>query len=60
MIWLGVIIGIVIMQIATLCVAYLTNENEDILIPFSVFIFYPIILLLQKAIQWFRKKKRRK
>lgn len=60
MIWLGVIIGIVIMQIATLWVAYLTNENEDILIPFSVFIFYPIILLLQKAIQWFRKKKRRK
>lgn len=29
MIWLGVIIGIVIMQIATLWVAYLTNENEE-------------------------------
>ena len=37
MIWIGIVIGIVIMQLVTLIVIYTSNENEDVCMIFSIY-----------------------
>lgn len=60
MIWIGIIVGVVVMQLATLMIVYATGEDEDVVIIFSVFIFYPIIRLLQIIIDKIKRVRRRK
>lgn len=59
MIWLGILIGIIAMQLATLIIAYVTRENENLIIIFSIFLFYPLIRLLQIIIQWSKNRNRK-
>lgn len=60
MIWLGIVIGIVVMQLATLIVAVVTNEREEIYLPFSIFVLFPVIKLLEKIIYKIKERKRQK
>ena len=60
MIWIGIVIGIVIMQLVTLIVIYTSNENEDICMIFSIFLFFPFIRLLQKIVMKIKDNKRKK
>lgn len=60
MIWIGIVIGIVIMQLITLIVIYTSNENEDICMIFSIFLFFPFIRLLQKIVVKIKDNKRKK
>lgn len=57
MIWLGMFIGIFIMQLATFIVVFVTQENEDVVIPFSVFIFYPFVLMINKSVKTIKHKR---
>lgn len=57
MIWLGIAIGIFVMQLATFVIAWITQENENVLIPFSVFIFYPFVLLINKIVKTIKHKR---
>ena len=60
MLWLGIIIGIVVMQLATLVVIYASNENDDVCVIFSIFLFFPFIRLLQKIVRKIKNSKRKK
>ena len=60
MIWLGITIGIVVMQVATLLIIYITGEKEDVCMIFSIFLFFPFIRLLQKIVVKIKDKKRKK
>ena len=60
MIWLGIIIGIVVMQLGTLIVIYVSNENDDVCMIFSIFLFFPFIILLQKIVIKIKDSKRKK
>lgn len=60
MILLGIVIGIIIMQILNLIIIYATKENEEICIIFSIFLFFPFILLLQRIIIKIKDRKRKK
>ena len=60
MIWIGIVIGIVIMQLVTLIVIYTSNENEDVCMIFSIFLFFPFIILLQKIVVKIKDNKRKK
>lgn len=60
MIWLGIIIGIVVMQLVTLIVIYASNENDDVCVIFSIFLFLPFIRLLQKIVRKIKDSKRKK
>ena len=57
MFWIGMIIGIFVMQLATFITCFVTQEKEDIVIPFSVFIFYPIVCLVNKIIRTIKHKR---
>lgn len=58
-IWLAILLGIILMQLSTLIVAIITNENEDTVIIYSIFLLYPIILLV-RAIYKLKCKIKRK
>ena len=60
MVWIGIVIGIVIMQLVTLIVIYTSNENEDVCMIFSIFLFFPFIILLQKIVVKIKDNKRKK
>lgn len=60
MIWIGIIIGVVIMQLASLIIAYATGENTEAWCIFSIFIFYPFIRLLQIIVDKIKKARRNK
>ena len=60
MIWIGIIIGVVIMQLASLIIAYATGENTEAWCIFSIFIFYPFIRLLQIMVDKIKKARRNK
>ena len=57
MIWLGIVIGIFIMQLATFIIIWATRENEYVVIPFSVFIFYPFVRLINLIIKTIKHKR---
>lgn len=57
MIWLGIIIGIMIMQTGALIVGLIT-EDEVINAQFSVFVFLPLIFLIRYFNRWIKRKKR--
>ena len=48
MFWIGIVVGIVTMQLFTYLLAYITDENLDIVVPFSVFIFYLLMMPISK------------
>lgn len=60
MIWIGIVIGIIVMQLATLIAALITNEKEDVWCIFSIFIFYPFIKLLEKIVYKIKERTRKK
>lgn len=60
MIWLGIVIGVVIMQLLNLLIICVTQENEKICIIFSIFLFFPFILLLQRIIIKIKDRKKKK
>ena len=60
MIWLGIVIGIVVMQFITLMIIYISHEDEVVSMVFSVFLFYPFILLLRKIVISIKDRKRKK
>ena len=57
MIWLGIVIGIFVMQLATFIIIWATRENEYVVIPFSVFIFYPFVRLINLIIKTIKHKR---
>lgn len=57
MIWLGIIIGIMIMQTGCLIVGLITKD-EVIVAQFSVFIFMPFMVLIMYFNRWLKRKKR--
>lgn len=59
MIWLGIAVGVVIMQFATLIIIYISHENEVVSMIFSVFLFYSFILLIYKVVTCIKKKKQK-
>lgn len=60
MIWIGILIGIVVMQLSMLIMCWAFKENEEIVLPFSVFLFFPLVLLINKICYMCREKKRQK
>lgn len=60
MIWIGIIIGIIVMQLASLIIAYATGENTEVWCIFSIFIFYPFIRLLQVVVDKIKRARRKK
>lgn len=60
MIWLGIVIGIVVMQLVTLMIICISHEDEVVSMVFSVFLFYPFILLLRKIVISIKDRKRKK
>lgn len=59
MIWLGIVVGVVIMQLITLVIIYISHENEVVSMVFSVFLFYPFILLIHKITVCIKDREKR-
>ena len=59
MIWIGIVIGIIVMQLVTLIVIYVSSENHDICVIFSIILFFPFIRLLQKIVGKIKDNKRK-
>ena len=56
MFWIGIVVGIVAMQLFTYLLAYITDENLDIVVPFSVFIFYLLMMPISKLVIVIKRK----
>ena len=59
MIWLGIVIGIIVMQLMTYILAFITDENLDVVVPFSVFVFYLMMLPIYKLVRVIKRHKRK-
>lgn len=60
MILVGIVIGVAVMQLSILIISLVFNEKEEIVLPFSVFLFYPLVLLINKLVYLSRKEKRQR
>ena len=60
MIWLGIFIGIIVMQLANFILLIITKENEYILLPFSIFAFMPFVMIIRSIIGMIKNRKKRK
>ena len=60
MIWLGIFIGIIIMQLASFILLIITKENEYVLLPFSIFAFLPFVMIIRSIIGMIKNRKKRK
>ena len=57
MIWIGIFIGILIMQLASFILLVITKENEYVLLPFSIFAFMPFIIITRCIIGMIKRRK---
>lgn len=61
MIWIGILIGVAVMQLSMLIMCWVFEEKkEEIVWLFSVFLFYPLVLLINNLCYICREKKRQR